>query len=89
ILKNKVELSGFITGIENVISVGIFTNTTPAYFNKNLADLAIQCFNDYSDFFKSKNINVFKDMFPLVYETRFDWEDYGYNNFTDSFNIPL
>jgi len=80
------ELEGHIVGIDNVFCIGIFVNEETIFFNKNLPDMVQEEFERLRLSLKNTKIESVNDLFPLRFETRFDWEDLGYQNFWGEFD---
>lgn len=67
---------GYIVGVKNIFSIGVFINNKTFHFNKNVPELSLEQFND---FIKELNLNkeiIISDIFPLQYKTEINLANY-------------
>jgi hypothetical protein len=67
-----------------VFSIGIFVNKKKFFFNDNLLDPSKDQLEDMLKELNSDKFRSEKDVFPVKYETDFNFE--GYNNFQGTFD---
>ena len=87
---NKMRFSGYIKGInkgiDKLLYINIFYNGKSFGFNYNLPDLCHEHLNELIAVLPEGMAKDKDDLFPLRYETKFDWEDQGYKNFWGHFD---
>lgn len=81
--KNEKIFNGYLVGLKNIFSIGIFLANRKFYFNKNLLDECIKSIEEI-------NLNLpapirKEDFFPLRYQTNIDIE--AFKNIEGEFNI--
>ncbi|MDN8618029.1 hypothetical protein [Variovorax ginsengisoli] len=77
---------GYIVGVENVFSIGLFGNERIYHFNKNLSDLSRE---QAEEFLAASGLSGklhYEAMFPLRYETK--WGSPLFNDFSGVFEMP-
>lgn len=86
----KINFSGYIKGInkgiDKLLYINIFYNGQSYGFNYNLPSLCHVHLNELIEALPEGSANSKDDLFPLRYETCFDWENYEYSNFWGSFD---
>lgn len=86
--KSGIRLSGYIVGADNVFSVGIFVASEFIGFNRNLPrSFLIKELQRFSRLSGSKVEFTQHQIFPLEYETQFDWDRFGYRNYRGRFDV--
>ena len=83
---NGMEFNGYIVGVDRVFTVYLFYQGKKFGFNNNAVSLCYEDFNQLMELLPNGSIRDKDDLFPLRYETRFDWEDRGYKNFWGEFD---
>lgn len=79
-------IMGYIVGVEDVFSIGLFSNERIYHFNKNLCDLSRE---QAEEFIVENGLSSelsYKTMFPLRYEAK--WGNSIFNDFSGVFEMP-
>ena len=79
-------LTGYIVGVENVFSIGLFFNERVYHFNKNLCDLSREQAEEFLTESGLAGELSYETLFPLRYETK--WGGTTFNDFTGVFEMP-
>jgi len=77
---------GYVVGVENVFSIGLFGNERIYHLNKNLPDLSQE---QAEEFFVESGLTSqlsYEALFPLRYETK--WGGPMFNDFSGVFEMP-
>jgi hypothetical protein len=77
---------GYVVGVENVFSMGLFGNERVYHINKNLRDLSRE---QAEEFLAASGLSgelSYEAMFPLRYETK--WGGPMFNDFSGVFEMP-
>lgn len=86
---NGMEFNGYIVGIDRVFAIYLFYQDRKFGFNNNAVSLCHEDFKELMEILPSGSVKNKDDLFPLRYETRFNWEDKGYRNFWGEFDAFL
>jgi hypothetical protein len=80
--------NGYIVGADKIFSIGIFNKGKTFHFNKNVPEsLFMMQFKGLVSSLESGISIKESDLFPMKFETQFNWDEYGYNNFEGVFEI--
>lgn len=81
------KIAGYIVGADRVFAIGLFVGDALINFNKNLPrSFAEKQFAKLSTALGGGIVDI-REVFPLVYETCFNWEELGYKNLRGEFAV--
>lgn len=82
-------IKGIDKGIDTLLVIWIYYNGKEFGFNHNLPDLCHEQLEELIKELPEGSVKNEGDIFPIRYETRFDWEAQGYKNFWGTFDAFL